>query len=92
LIQQATLEATKTFEINIDAISKIILNLPLLFAQNYSIDINEMLDVMSQSIKQDFSEITNEVSIFGVNSSQVPEEVNNYIEKNLTFNSKVCIS
>ena len=74
---------------NVNDLSKILLDLPTVFAGKYSTDINEMLNELSQNIQEDFSNTTNVLSILSFNIFEIPNKVFKYFENNLKFNSVV---
>ena len=76
---------------NVNDLSKILLDLPTVFAGKYSTDINEMLKEFNQHIQEDFSNATNGLSILSFNMLEIPNEVFNYFEDSLKFNSMVNI-
>ena len=83
------MDAIKKFEMSVSDLSKILLDLPTVFAGKYYTDINEMLNKLSQNIQEDLSNTTNGLSTLSLNMFEIPSKVFNYFENNLKFNSKV---
>ena len=50
------------------------------FVANYTTDINDKLDDIGESIKEEVGKVTKELSDLGLNSSLIPDELYDYVD------------